>query len=65
LPLARLRPLCVAGTVLGIGASHLVLLLYKVSTFGPSTVLLRPGLIPFYAHQLASYYPSLGKWLHQ
>jgi hypothetical protein len=59
LPLARLRPLCIAGTVLGIGASHLVLLLYKVSPFGLSTGLLRPGLILFYAHRLAPFYEQL------
>jgi hypothetical protein len=56
------RSFLFAGMVLSVVGSHLVLILYKLSPFGPATGLLRPGIVHFYAAQFAERAPSL-RWI--
>lgn len=45
-------PFLLCGAVLGSGVSHLVYVLYVLSPFGPSTVVLDKGWVPFYRAEL-------------
>lgn len=59
---SRVRAWCVAGTLVGISASELVLFLYKLSPFGPANTYLRDGVFTYYGSQIASHLPWL-RWL--
>ena len=51
------------GAALSIGGSHVVLVLYKLSSFGPAIEHMRHGFFDYYLHQLMSHYPLLARWI--
>jgi hypothetical protein len=56
----RVRTLVIASTAIGILGSHMVLILYKFSKFGPAVKFIRPGVAAYYLQQIHSYWPAFG-----
>jgi hypothetical protein len=56
---ARLRLLVLASACVGVFASQVVLILYKVSDFGPATEHLQPGVFHYYWRLIAWNYHAL------
>jgi hypothetical protein len=57
-PIRRVRLLAIASTAIAIVGSHVVLVLYKLSGFGPASELTRIGVVAYYLHQIHAYWPA-------
>lgn len=57
--LRRIRVLAIVSAVVGIACSHAILILYKLSEFGPAVELLRGGIVAYYLQRVQTLFPSL------
>ena len=61
----RVRTLAMASVVLGVLGSHMILILYKLSDWGPPIEYLRHGMVTYYLHRFLKHFPSLAPSIFQ
>jgi hypothetical protein len=58
-----LRVAAVVSMGFGVAASHVILVLYRVSHFGSPVALLCQGVFAYYVQQILEFFPFLTRWI--
>ena len=61
--LRKVRTLAIASTAVGILGSHVILIMYKVSAFGPAYEKMSGDVFHYYWWQLKTYWPAIASWI--